>query len=72
MTTPYRVLLFLSLLAVGSAFCLAQTSAKESTASIAGHVTIGGKGAPGVTVVATLACRLPESKSNRDTRSINY
>jgi len=37
-----------------SAFCLAQTPAKEATASIAGHVTIRGKAAPGITVVATL------------------
>jgi protocatechuate 3,4-dioxygenase beta subunit len=49
-----RVLLLLSLLFVSSAFCLAQTPAKEATASIAGHVTIRGKAAPGITVVATL------------------
>lgn len=54
MKIPFRVLLLLSVLVVGSAFCVAQTPAKEATASIAGHVTMGGKAAAGVTVVATL------------------
>ena len=49
-----RVLLLLSLLFVCSALCLAQTQPKEATASIAGHVTIRGKAAPGITIVATL------------------
>src|SRR5258705_13042587 len=49
-----RVLLLLNLLVVGSALCRAQTPAKEATASIAGHVTIRGKAAPGTTIVATL------------------
>src|SRR5258705_7147480 len=49
-----RVLLLLSLLLVYSALCLAQTPAKEATVSIAGHVTIRGKAAPGTTIVATL------------------
>jgi protocatechuate 3,4-dioxygenase beta subunit len=35
------------------ALCIAQTPAKEPTASVAGHVTMGGKSAAGVTVVAT-------------------
>jgi protocatechuate 3,4-dioxygenase beta subunit len=33
----------------------AQTPTKEPTASVSGHVTIGGKSAPGVTVVATFS-----------------
>jgi protocatechuate 3,4-dioxygenase beta subunit len=49
-----RVLLLLSLLFVCSALCLAQTQPKEATASITGHVTIRGKAAPGITIVATL------------------
>src|SRR6476619_2160164 len=49
-----RALLLLSLLVVYSALCLAQTPAKEASASVAGHVTIRGKAAPGITVVATL------------------
>jgi hypothetical protein len=40
------------LLVLGFALCFAQTPAKEPTASIAGHVTMGGKEAAGVTVVA--------------------
>jgi 5-hydroxyisourate hydrolase-like protein (transthyretin family) len=49
-----RVLLLLSLVFVCSALCLAQTPAKEATASVTGHVTIRGKPAPGITIVATL------------------
>ena len=54
MSIPYRVFSLLSLFVVCSAICLAQTPAKEATASVSGHVTIRGKAAPGITVVATL------------------
>ena len=54
MRSPDRLPLLLVVLVAGSSFCLAQTPAKEPTASIVGHVTMGGKAAPGVTVVATL------------------
>ena len=45
---------YLSLVVVCPAICLAQTPAKEATASVAGHVTMRGKAAPAITVVATL------------------
>jgi protocatechuate 3,4-dioxygenase beta subunit len=51
----HRVLLLLGFVGLSGAFCLAQTPAKESTASVSGHVTIGGKSALGVTVVATFS-----------------
>lgn len=54
MRIPRSLPLLLVVLVAGSAFCPAQTPAKEPTASIAGHVTMGGKAAPGVTIVATL------------------
>src|SRR5512141_53994 len=54
MSITNRVLLLLSLSVICSALCLSQTPAKEATASVAGHVTIRGKAAPGITVVATL------------------
>src|SRR5258705_7131589 len=54
MIITYRILVVLILLLVYSALCLAQTPAKEATASVSGHVTIRGKAAPGITVVATL------------------
>lgn len=53
MRIPHRVLLFLTVVVLCSALCVAQTPAKEPTASVSGHVTMGGKGAPGVTLVAT-------------------
>lgn len=49
-----RSLLLITVLVATPAICLAQAPAKESTASIAGHVTMSGKAAAGVTVVATL------------------
>jgi protocatechuate 3,4-dioxygenase beta subunit len=49
-----RILVLLILFVLCSAFCLAQTPEKEATASISGHVTIRGKAAPGITMVATL------------------
>ncbi len=54
MIITYRILVVLILFVVCSALCLAQTPAKEATASVSGHVTIRGKAAPGITVVATL------------------
>jgi protocatechuate 3,4-dioxygenase beta subunit len=54
MIITYRILLLPSLLVLCSVFCLAQTPTKEATASVAGRVTIRGKAAPGITVVATL------------------
>lgn len=53
MSINHRVLLLLAVLVAAPAFCVAQTPPTEPTASIAGHVTMGGKSAPGITVVAT-------------------
>src|SRR5258705_8370268 len=54
MIITYRILVVLILFVLCSSLCLAQTPAKEASASIAGHVTIRGKAAPGITMVATL------------------
>ena len=54
MIIPYRIPFLLSLFVLCSAPCLAQTPAKEATASVTGHVTIRGKAASGITIVATL------------------
>ena len=54
MSIPYRILALLSLFVLCSALCLAQTPAREATASVTGHVTIRVKAAPGITIVATL------------------
>lgn len=57
-----RLLLLFGILVSCSAVCMSQ-AAKESTASVSGHVTIGGKNAPGVTVVATLSASFFDSKT---------
>ena len=54
MIITYRILALLVLFVLCSAFSSAQTPAKEATASISGHVTIRGKAASGITMVATL------------------
>jgi protocatechuate 3,4-dioxygenase beta subunit len=54
MIITYRLLVVLVLFAVCSALCLAQTPAREATASVTGHVTVRGKAAPGIIIVATL------------------
>jgi len=63
MRIHHRVLLLVGLLALCSAFCFAQTPAKESSASVSGHVTMGAKGAPGITVVATLSSSFFDNKT---------
>ena len=63
MKIPYGVLLLLGAAVVCSPLCLAQTPAKEPTASIAGHVTISGKAAPGITVVAAVNISYFENKT---------
>ena len=50
----HSVFSLLPILFLTSTLCLGQAPAKEPTASISGHVTMGGKSAPGITVVATL------------------
>jgi protocatechuate 3,4-dioxygenase beta subunit len=63
MKFPARVFILPGLLVIGFAICIAQTPAKEPTASIAGHVTMGGKSAVGVTVVATLRTSFLDNKT---------
>jgi protocatechuate 3,4-dioxygenase beta subunit len=58
-----RPLLLPCLVLLCSAFCFAQTPAKEPSASVSGRVTIGGKGAPGITVVATKSLSVFESNT---------
>jgi hypothetical protein len=59
-----RIGLLLVLLASIGITCFSQTPAKEATASVAGRVTIGGKAAPNITVVASF------SASFFDTRTV--
>lgn len=63
MRITHRLVLLLSALVVCSISCLAQTPPKEPTASVAGRVTIGGKAASGITVVATLSTSFFDNKT---------
>jgi hypothetical protein len=45
------------------ACCLAQTPAREPSASISGRVTVGGKGAAGITVVAAMRSSVFDDKT---------
>ena len=60
-----RVLPLLSLLLLCSVLCAAQTQARDTSASIFGRVTIAGKGATGITVVAA-ANNSPFDKDSRE------
>lgn len=55
MKTIKRLLQILSVVCLCAAFCVAQGPAKDTSASISGRVTIGGKAAAGVTIVATVS-----------------
>lgn len=63
MTIPLRSLSLFSALLLCAVFCVAQTPAKESSASVSGRVTMGAKGAPGTTVVATLSSSFFDNKT---------
>ena len=63
MKTPSHLVVLFSAFLACATFCVAQTPAKEQTASIAGHVTIGGKSAPGIMVVAALNVSYFENKT---------
>ena len=63
MRIPHRVLSLLCLVLLCAAFCIAQTPAKESSASVSGHVTMGAKAAPGITVVATMSTSFFDNKT---------
>jgi len=58
-----RRALCLVLLVSAGITCFSQTSAKEATASVAGRVTIAGKAASGVTVVATFSTSFFDNKT---------
>jgi protocatechuate 3,4-dioxygenase beta subunit len=58
-----RALLVLALIALPSTFCFGQTPVKEPTASVSGHVTISGKPAAGITVVASLSTSFFDNKT---------
>jgi protocatechuate 3,4-dioxygenase beta subunit len=63
MRIPRRVFLLLAIIFLPSTFGFGQTPAKEPTASIAGHVTISGKPATGITVVATMSTSFFDNKT---------
>jgi len=63
MRVPLRILPLFSVLLFCSSFCVAQTPAKESSASVSGRVTMGAKGAAGITVVATLSTSFFDNKT---------
>lgn len=50
-----RFFLILTFLVLCTTVCAAQTPAKDTSASIAGRVTVSGKPVPGITVVATVS-----------------
>ena len=58
-----RVLPFLTLIVLWPVFCTAQTPAKDTSASISGRVTVGGKGVAGITVVAAMSRSLFGNKT---------
>lgn len=62
MRIPLRVLALLGAVILSAAFCLAQTPPKEP-ASVSGHVTIAGKSAAGITVVATASSTFFDAKT---------
>jgi protocatechuate 3,4-dioxygenase beta subunit len=57
-----RVLPFLGLLLFCSVFCAAQIP-RDTSASVSGHVKLGGKGAVGITVVATTGTSAFDNKT---------
>jgi Carboxypeptidase regulatory-like domain len=63
MRNTNRVLPLLSLLVLCPVFCTAQTPARDSSASISGRVTVGGKGAAGITVVAAMRSSVFDNKT---------
>jgi protocatechuate 3,4-dioxygenase beta subunit len=57
------LLLILAVFSMSTVFCAAQTPVKESTASISGRITAGGKAAVGITVVATVSNSFFDNKT---------
>lgn len=58
-----RVLQFLAALSLCSIVCSAQTPAKDTSASISGRVTVSGKPAAGITIVATVSNSFFDNKT---------
>ena len=63
MRVPRRVCLLLAIIFLPSTFGFGQTPVKEPTASISGHVTVSGKPAPGITIVATMSTSFFDNKT---------
>lgn len=63
MIIPHRAVPILGLLVLCFTLCAGQTPAKEPTASISGHVTMSGKPAPGVMVVAMMSTSFFDNKT---------
>ncbi|HSS22115.1 MAG TPA: carboxypeptidase regulatory-like domain-containing protein [Pyrinomonadaceae bacterium] len=63
MKFPLRLALLLTVVFSGIVIGNGQAPGKESTASVAGRVTISGKAAPGVVVVASLSASFFDSKT---------
>lgn len=55
MRNTKSLLFILAALSLCRVFCFAQTPVRDSSASISGRVTVGGKAAAGITVVATMS-----------------
>src|SRR6267378_1203849 len=62
-----RILPFLTLIVLCPVFCTAQTPARDTSASISGRVTVGGKAAAGITVVAAVSNSFFDNKTVRKT-----
>jgi len=69
MRSVNHALQFLVVISLCSAVCAAQTQAKDTSASISGRVTIGGKAAAGVSVVATVSNSFFDNKTIAKTTS---
>src|SRR6185436_13336625 len=63
MRSMNRVSQFLAMLSLCAVLCAAQAPAKDTSASISGRVTMGGKAAAGVTVVATVSNSFFDNKT---------
>lgn len=63
MKFPLRFVYLVTILVATSVLCFSQAPAKEATASVSGRVTISGKPAAGVTVVASLNVSFFDNKT---------
>lgn len=63
MSMAHRLLLLLSVLLLSSLACLAQTPPKDSSASISGRITVGGKGVAGITIALTSSSSMFDNRT---------